>query len=234
VAFYPDEGWVDAVPYAHAMLQAAQRAGARVRLGVKVVGLAMNGHTVTGVRTAAGDTIAAGTVVNCAGVAANDAVGRPELATPMAPTPGVLVITRPAPTGLRRVIHAPHCHVRPDGAGRLMLHREDADHLVTETARPTLEHPIARDVVASAARILPAVAGVAPEAVRVGIRPIPADGYPAVGPLPGVAGYYLVVSHSAVTLAPVLGVAVAGELTTGRPDDRLEPFRPDRFAKVGR
>jgi glycine/D-amino acid oxidase-like deaminating enzyme len=234
VALYPDEGWVDGIPYAHAMLQGAQRAGAVVRLGVTVTGVLVNGHKVTGVRTAAGESIAAGTVVNCAGATANDVAGRSGLSIPMTPTPGVLVVTRPAPTRLQRVIHAPQCHVRPDGAGRLMLHREDTDHLVTATSRPSLEHPIARDVVASAARILPAVSGVEPEAVRIGVRPIPADGYPAVGWLSGVSGYYLVVSHSAVTLAPVLGAAAAGELTTGRPDARLEPFRPDRFATVKR
>jgi glycine/D-amino acid oxidase-like deaminating enzyme len=234
VALYPDEGWVDGVTYAQAMLQGAQRAGATARLGVTVAGVVLDGHRVTGVKTAAGDTVSAGTVINCAGASANDAAARPDLTIPMTPTQGLLVVTRPAPTCLQRVIHAPQCHVRPDGAGRLMLHREDADHLVTATLRPTLEHPVARDVVASAAQILPALAGIEPEAVRVGVRPIPADGYPAVGPLPGVSGYYLVVSHSAVTLAPVLGEAAAGELTTGRPDARLEPFRPHRFAKVGR
>lgn len=234
VAFYPDEGWVDAVVFAHAMLEGARRSGARLRCGVRVTGVVMNGHRVAGVETAAGETIGADVVVNCAGASANEAAGSPDLHVRMAPTPGVLVVTQPAPTALRRVIHAPQCHVRPDGAGRLMLHREDADHTVTETTRPTLEHPIARDVVKSAARILPALADIAPEAVRVGIRPIPADGFPAVGPLPGISGYYLTVSHSAVTLAPVLGQAVAGELTGGRPDPRLEPFRPGRFVEVKR
>jgi glycine/D-amino acid oxidase-like deaminating enzyme len=39
------------------------------------------------------------------------------------------------------------------------------------------------------------------------------------------------VSHSGVTLAPVLGRLVAKEVADGAPDGLLAPFRPDRFAE---
>ncbi len=54
VAYFPDEGWLDPVPYAHAMLSAARRHGARLICGARVVEIVMSGDRVTGVRTADG------------------------------------------------------------------------------------------------------------------------------------------------------------------------------------
>jgi len=71
--------------------------------------------------------------------------------------------------------------------------------------------------------------GAKPEAVRIGVRPMPVDRHSVVGPIPGVEGYYLAVTHSGVTLAAFLGQAVAEEIAHSRPDVRLEPFRPARF-----
>src|SRR5207244_9011680 len=55
VAFFPQEGWLDPVVYAHAMLSAARlRHGAEVICGARVVDLIMAGDRVTGVRVADG------------------------------------------------------------------------------------------------------------------------------------------------------------------------------------
>src|SRR6202048_5606606 len=51
VAFFPEEGWLDPVVYAHAMLSAARlRHGAKVICGARVVDLNMAGDRVSGVR----------------------------------------------------------------------------------------------------------------------------------------------------------------------------------------
>jgi glycine/D-amino acid oxidase-like deaminating enzyme len=44
-------------------------------------------------------------------------------------------------------------------------------------------------------------------------------------------GRYLAVSHSGVTLAPVLGRLVAREVAEQPSDGLLAPFRPGRFAE---
>ena len=72
-------------------------------------------------------------------------------------------------------------------------------------------------------------AGARVEATRIGIRPIPQDRLPMVGPVPGLEGLYVVVSHSGVTLGPLWGQIAAAELLDGRQDPRLTTFRPDRF-----
>jgi len=66
---------------------------------------------------------------------------------------------------------------------------------------------------------------------RVGVRPMPVDGTPIVGPLPGVRGVYLAVMHSGVTLAPVVGHLVGEEILTGRQAVQLAGCRPARFTR---
>src|SRR5437899_2865899 len=74
VAFFPEEGWLDPVVYAHAMLSAARlRHGAKVICGARVVDLITAGDRVTGVRVADGTQYEADTVANCAGRWTNDA-----------------------------------------------------------------------------------------------------------------------------------------------------------------
>jgi hypothetical protein len=54
VAYFPEEGWLDPVVYAHAMLSAAQhRHGTKIVCGAKVVDLLMTGDRVSGVRLCA-------------------------------------------------------------------------------------------------------------------------------------------------------------------------------------
>lgn len=233
IAFFPDEGWLDAVPFAHAMVEAAELAGATVRRATRATEVVLSGGRVTGVCTAAGESFGADVVVNCAGRWANEVARTADLRIPLAPTAGLLVLTPPVATGLQRVLHAPGCHMRPDGAGRLMVHSDDADRDVSAETEPSRRLPQAEDLVRRAAQVLPGIVGAGPEAVRIGVRPLPADGVSAVGPMPGVPGYYVVVTHSGVTLAPFLGWVVAEEIGRGRVVPQLEPFRPSRFAGAG-
>ena len=57
-----------------------------------------------------------------------------------------------------------------------------------------------------------------------------AYGLPVVGPVPGVQNAFVVVTHSGVTLAPILGELVTAELLDGAaPSELLAPFRPPRL-----
>ena len=60
------------------------------------------------------------------------------------------------------------------------------------------------------------------------VRVLPEDGFPAVG-WSRRAGAYVCASHSAITLAPVLGALAAAELADGVDVDLLADWRPDRF-----
>jgi glycine/D-amino acid oxidase-like deaminating enzyme len=230
IAYFPDEGLIDAVQYAGAMVSAARRRGAELLTGVEIVGFEFRGNRVVAAKAADGTRFEADVFVNASGrwvceTAAND----PRLSIPMAPTVGYLVFTPPTPALLSRPVHSPDVSVRPDGAGRLMMRSNAVDELasIDWPADPTAEPAL--QIMDKAAHVLPALARLRPEAVRITIRPIPRDDQTAIGSLPGVEGYYLCVTHSGVTLAPILGRLVARELTTGDAGTDLSVFRPDRF-----
>jgi glycine/D-amino acid oxidase-like deaminating enzyme len=230
VAFFPEEGWLDPVVYAHAMLSAARRRhGAKIVCGARVVDLVTAGDRVTGVRLADGSLYEADTVVNCAGRWTNEAIRDAGLHLPLAPTVGFLVFTPSVAAGLSRVVRTPVIDARPDGAGRLMLHWNPTDATVSFDAKLSPSMPEAHDLVRRARQLLPSIGEVEPEAVRVAIRPIPADHFSAIGPMPRTSGYYIAVTHSGVTMSPFLGAAVADEIVGGRLRAELAPFRPARF-----
>jgi glycine/D-amino acid oxidase-like deaminating enzyme len=230
IAYFPEEGWLDPLPYAHAMLSAARRRHrARLTCGVRVVELVLAGDRVSGVRTADGALHEADVVVNCAGRWANDPVRDAGLHLPLAPTVGFLVFTPPVAASLSRVVRTPVIDARPDGAGRLMLHWNPTDPMLSIDTKPSPDMPEARDLVARARRLLPSIGDVAPEAARIAIRPIPGDHVSAIGPMPRVRGYYLAITHSGVTLSPFLGAAIADEVVRGRERAELVAFRPERF-----
>jgi len=107
----------------------------------------------------------------------------------------------------RRPIHAPGCHFRPDGGGRIVLAQGAHDQVWAEAGEPW---PPQRSLAAAAAH-LPALAAARVEATRVGVRPMPRDERPIVGPIPGLDGFYVVVSHSGVTLGPLWGRIAAAD-----------------------
>jgi glycine/D-amino acid oxidase-like deaminating enzyme len=230
VAFFPEEGWLDPVVYAHAMLSAARlRHGAKVICGARVINLIMAGDRVTGVRVADGTQYEADTVVNCTGRRTNEVTRDAGLHLPLAPTVGFLVFTPPVAASLSRVVRTPVIDARPDGAGRLMLHWNATDATVSIDTRLKPSMLEARDLVRRVRQLLPSIGEVEPEAVRIAIRPIPGDHLSAIGRVPRTSGYYIAVTHSGVTMSPFLGAAVADEIVRGRQRAELADFRPARF-----
>jgi glycine/D-amino acid oxidase-like deaminating enzyme len=225
VVWTAGEGYLEAVPYIAAVLAAARRHGARVLPGRRVALVLRSGDRVRGVRTEDGERFEAPIVVDCAGVAAGEIAGLAGLALPLDRVPGRLIYTSPVATTLRRPIHAPGVHFRPDGGGRVVLAEGAHDQVWRETAEAW---PAERSLAVAAAH-LPALSGARVEATRIGLRPMPPDERPMVGGIPGLEGFYVVVSHSGVTLGPLWGRVVAAELLDGVPDPRLAPYRPARF-----
>jgi glycine/D-amino acid oxidase-like deaminating enzyme len=221
----PGEGYVEVVPFVGALLAQAVRHGARVMPGQRVTGVLRSGARVRGVTTESGARFEADVVVDCAGPAMDDVARLAGVAMPFDRIPGRLIYTSPVATTLRRPIHAPGVHFRPDGAGRIVLAEGAHDHVWTETAEAW---PVERSL-AAVAMHLPVLARARVEAARVGVRPMPRDEKPMVGALPGLEGFYVVVSHSGVTLGPLWGRIAAAELLDNALDPRLAPYRPGRF-----
>jgi len=225
VVWASGEGYVEAVPFIGALLAEATRHGARVLSGRRVIAVSSVGARVRGVSTENGDRFEADLVVDCAGGAMDEVARLAGVALPIDRVPGRLIYTSPVATTLRRPIHAPGCHFRPDGGGRIVLAEGAHDQVWAEAGEPW---PPERSLAAVAAH-LPALAAARVEATRVGVRPMPRDERPMVGAVPGLEGFYVVVSHSGVTLGPLWGRIAAAELLDGTLDPRLAPYRPTRF-----
>jgi glycine/D-amino acid oxidase-like deaminating enzyme len=81
---------------------------------------------------------------------------------------------------------------------------------------------------------LPGARDASVDHVTLGFRPMPTDGFPIVGAVPGATDVYVTVAHSGVTLAPVLGELVRRELLDEQRAEELSPYRPERFVVPAR
>jgi glycine/D-amino acid oxidase-like deaminating enzyme len=228
----PAEGWIDAPLFIHVLLERFRQRGGELRCGARVRTVRREAGRATGVVTEAGESFDADWVINCAGPDADRVAAAAGVRLPMARVPGLLLVTDRVPVRLRQVVHPPGPSFRPDGGGRAVILTGWAPPGSPDEVlpAPSLPPPAdAEDLLAGVARWLPALRTARVEAARLGVRPMPLDGYPIVGPHPDMPGFYVVVTHSGITLGPVLGPLVAAEVTTGRPEPLLAPYRPDRF-----
>jgi glycine/D-amino acid oxidase-like deaminating enzyme len=226
-------GWMDAMAMAHGTLRAAvERYGAEVVCG-EVVEVRTASGMIEGLVLADGRELEADVVINAAGPDAGRLAGLAGVPLPVERTPGLLLVTAPVPARLRRVVYGPEIHLRPEGGGRVMVQWEPLDSHAVEGSPLGVDDPLVREAMERAAMVLPALAQVEVEAVRLGVRPVPKDGYPIVGFDPAIGNLYNAVTHSGVTLCARLALLVTEELTGGDTAP-LEPYRIGRFAASGR
>jgi glycine/D-amino acid oxidase-like deaminating enzyme len=146
---------------------------------------------------------------------------------------GLLVLTSPAVHNVARVLLADDLMIRPDGGGRLLLHSDAHDRMVDPRDLDDVDE-IAAQVVEAVSRHLVLQLEPTLDRALVGIRALTSDLLPAVGWLPGSRSIYVAVTHSGVTLGPLLGELIASELVDGVDEHLLQPFRPDRFSGEAR
>lgn len=227
VVFYPDEAWVSGRLLVDRLLGRAVAAGAEVRSGaaVRAVDTRSDG-SVRAVTLADGSSLEVDAVVNAAGPDAPRIAGFVGRDLPMRREPGAVTRLRCADVPVHRAMHTPHVEIRPDGADSVVLHSREVDARI-DTGADAAE--LGRLLHESARAVVPALGDARIAQTRVVNRPIPVDGFPSVGALPSVPGYYEAVSHSGITLGPVIGRLLAAEIRTGTGDGMLAEFRPDRF-----
>lgn len=227
IAYFPDESWVDAPALTMTLVQAASRSGALTLVGNAAQGIEV-GDEGARLRLENGDTDLADAVVNSTGARAAfvaQTVGRK---LPLDVFRGLLVRVAVPGEPLRRLMHTPHINLRPDGPGYVLLHHDSVDEKLTDDFAGTKD-PLCAELLERARRVFPALAEAEVVEARFGLRPVPADGHSCVGALSDIPGYYEAVTHSGVTLGPLVGRLLAHEILTGEVDPLIAPFRPDRF-----
>jgi glycine/D-amino acid oxidase-like deaminating enzyme len=230
VWYAPGEGWADVPLLIRTVLARAGELGATVRVHAAVTAIEAAGGRVTGLRLAHGEAVGVDVAVNCAGPRAAEVAALAGVALPVGRVPGLLTVTAPVEPRGRVFCHADNIYFRPDPAGGLVLgHADDLDATVTDETPRTPLPPACAELLVRAAGYRPAVRAAGLTAARIGVRPMPADGLTIAGRLPGYENFYTAVTHSGVTLGPLLGRLLAEAITTGTAPAQLAPFRPDRF-----
>jgi glycine/D-amino acid oxidase-like deaminating enzyme len=226
-SFAPNDGQVEPPLVLRACRRVLEEAGARL-----VTGRARLRLDDDGVKVEVGEEVLRPrTCVLAAGAEAVHVAATVGLEVPTVSSPGMLVQTRPLPPLTDRVVYlpggpGPPVHLRQRADGRVLVGERTQE---TVAGEPGLHH--ARALLAQAARLFPPLAGMGVDRWWLAYRAMPSDRLPIVGPLPWLEGLYLAVSHSGVTLAPVLGRLVADEVAEHAADGLLAPFRPARFAE---
>ncbi|HEX5503338.1 MAG TPA: FAD-dependent oxidoreductase, partial [Thermomicrobiales bacterium] len=220
----PGEGWIDAPALVRALVAAAREHGATVLTRSAVVGIERAGGRVGGARLADGARLAADVVVDCAGPRAAAVAALAGVALPIERVPGLLAVSAPGPAP-RHICHGPEIAFRPDATGGVLMgHADTLDRTIAADTPLVPPPPACAELLARTARWWPAAGRAGLAAARIGVRPVPADGVSVVGPAPDLAGFYVAVTHSGVTLGPLLGRLVAEELVGGEAPAPLAPF----------
>ncbi|OHV31527.1 MULTISPECIES: NAD(P)/FAD-dependent oxidoreductase [Pseudofrankia] len=236
IAYFPREGWIEPARLIGYLLSSAVSRGAELVTGDAVIGLVAPAGAVRAVRLASGRQLSTDAVVNCAGPRAGAIARLAGLALPMRNTRGVLVYTSPVAVSVSRVVHAPRVHLRPDGAGRLLLHTHEIDGAVrvSGTGEISVDPSAVENILEAGRALYPGTRAATVESIRVGERPIPGDGLPVLGRAVELPNFHFAVSHSGATLSIHAGDLVAAEVLGEDRDDALAAFRFERFRPASR
>jgi glycine/D-amino acid oxidase-like deaminating enzyme len=236
-AWFPQEAWVDTLAMTDRLVAATRHGGGRVLTGPEreVVDISRNDGGVTAISLRGGQTLPVRAVINAAGPAGAEVAAMVGRNLPMRDSPGMIVRAN-LPDGvetLTRLNDRDVIAMRPDGPGRVLI-ALDVDAVTELQGLPygplPIEHPLVGRVMALAADAAPALSVAQPMTAIIAPRPMPADGYPSVGSVPGVPGYFEAITHSGVTLAPLIGRSLAAEILGPEPDPLFAPYRPGRFS----
>jgi glycine/D-amino acid oxidase-like deaminating enzyme len=152
--------------------------------------------------------------------------------------PGALVHSKPQPIMTRFVYDGPgELEWKQAADGSVVgleagnpppkpVHADIRDHVMDFP--PGIAEMHGARILSKLAPYMPGLAHAEVGSVTLGFRPYPSDGFPVVGPVPGVPAVSLCVTHSGVTLAPLLGDYMASEVIAGFEEPMLAPYRPTR------
>ena len=217
-----EEGKVEPLAAARALLAAARARGASVLAQAPVKWLAESQGRVVGVMTDDG-VIHADEVVVAAGAHAAGLIDSVGLTLKMTSPAGLLSHSKPTERLLNGLVMTPGLHLRQTQEGRIVAGTDFAGADPDGNA-----DQLAADLQAKVSAMVKGAETLELDFLTVGYRPTPADGLAAIGRFPNRPGLYTVVTHSGITLAPALGLFAAHEILTGARDALLTDFSPDR------
>jgi glycine/D-amino acid oxidase-like deaminating enzyme len=227
VASFPSEAWVDGPELVRKLIAAAVELGATTAFGSGLRRINMDGTAVSSIELGNGETCRVEHLVNAAGTGATHVASLAGRVLRLQHRPGLAVRAQTSRELVSRVIHPNGIAIRPDGAKRVFLLARGVEPALHE--RGSVPRRLAEEVKQLAARAIPRLAEASVVEARVVDRPVPVDGFPVLGKTNDIDGYHEAVTHSGITLGPVIGRSLAAEIVHGRIDPLVAPFRASRF-----
>ena len=226
------DGMVEPTLAAEACIREAARHGAKVMLETEVTDLTSGPNSATVV--AGGKNISSDVVVLAGGVENTLLANMAGVSIPQQESPGVVIRTNPIAQPLLSsvsVVYAPpleqgrpEIHFRQSLDGTVMIGEGNQESLARDDTQPHADELLAR-----ATEYAPGLKGASAIPVPVGYRPMPIDGFPVIGSSPQAPNIYLALTHSGVTLAPVIAQTAVMEIMDGANVEFLRSYRPNRF-----
>ncbi len=236
-SFCPSDGHADPAPTVRGFVKAAEREGAALRFGERVLAIETSAGRVAGVRTDAA-RIPADRVVLASGIFGNELLNPLGLHVPLDVQVVSALQSTPMPPALDQVIGVANADVagRQEASGRFRVTSgvEPWDGQMEDGATPVIR-PTAASLAGTVEKfghVLPAFRGARIEAIWAGLIDITPDALPVIEASPDIEGLVISLGFSGhgFCLGPITGHLLA-DLAQGRtPDLPLAPFALARFA----
>jgi glycine/D-amino acid oxidase-like deaminating enzyme len=233
VAEYSEiEGHVEPLRVIQACVQKVIDCGSSLLTNTSVLGLEKDRHgKVKHVITTSGE-ITCDVVVVAAGVNTSHVARMGGTQIPQQQSPGVVIKTDSQPPLLNKVpvVYMPQIspsehkvHIRQLMDGSFMI-GEGSQESLSRNNSP--EH--ARELLRRAAHYFPDLCNAQGMAEPIAYRPIALDGYPVIGWTVESPNTYIALTHSGVTLAPLIGQVASMEILDQANIRLISSYRPSR------
>lgn len=219
-SYAPGDGHVNPLYLLRGLHAAIRRHGGRHAPGAAVTQIVPTGGGFTLTR-ADGAMLRADRIVIAAGVATTRLAAMVDIAAPVRPQRGQIMVTE----RLAPLLPLPASALRQSAEGSVMI-GVSVEEVGLDTGTTVKE--LAR-MAARALTVLPVLAEARMTRAWGALRPMTPDGFPAYAQSSTYPGAFVATCHSGVTLAAIHAEALAPAILAGRLPDGFEPFHPRRF-----
>ncbi|NUU64375.1 NAD(P)/FAD-dependent oxidoreductase [Paenibacillus agri] len=221
--FVSEEGAVDPIGVTELLLSKAREYGAKVQFDTNVTQLQQEDSRLVGVHTSKG-FLESDVLVLAAGTSIPELCNPLGCPVPVTSSPSILIQMKTPNKLIRTLISNAQFEARQLTDHTLLA----AEDYIDESEENGPE-AVGRRAFDTLRRSLKDGNQLELESIKVGMRPMPEDGYPIVGFQDHIKGLYLAVMHSAITLAPLIARLAASEIIEREPRGELDHCRLSRF-----
>jgi glycine oxidase len=227
--FRPDEACVDNRALTKAVLEAAERSGAKIFAGSNVQSIANDGGRCSGVMVN-GEKVESRWTVIAAGCCSAEIEGAADYA-PVRPAKGQMIALRAANLSIERVLWSDGVYLVPRNDGRIIA-GATVEYVGFEK---NVTVGGLQKILTAALQLAPGLTDAQMEETWAGLRPDAPDHLPIVGPT-DLDGLLIATGHfrSGILLAPITAKLIREWITTQNVSLDWVRFSPMRFGEMAR